>query len=197
MYKVDTAKVTQTVAPTSEPVTTTEAKSHLRVDISDDDTLIGSLITAAREYCEIYTGRSFATRTYRADLAGFADEIWLPYGPVISIESVKYYDTASPSVQQTWAATNYQLFYNVLERAYGVSFPSVGVRPDAVQITYRAGYVDGASPEVATIPTAIKQAMLLMIGDLYENREAQVLYPGQILANPTYQVLLNAYRVYR
>lgn len=197
MYIVNTENVTQTVAPTSEPVTTAEAKSHLRVDISDDDTLIGSLVTAAREYCEIYTGRSFAVRTYRADMAGFADDIWLPFGPVINIESVKYYDTASPSVQQTWAATNYHLFYNTLERQSGVSFPSVGTRPDAVQITYRAGYVTNASPEVENIPQAVKQAILLMVGDLYENREARVLYPGQILANDTYKALLNAYRIYR
>lgn len=197
MYRVNTDHVTQTVAPSSEPVTTAEAKSHLRVDISTDDTLIGNLVTAAREYCELYTGRSFAERTYRADLPGFYDDIWLPHGPVLEISSVKYYDTSSPSTLQTWASTNYQLFYNVLERVHGVSFPSTYTRPDAVQITYTAGYKDQSSPRAENIPQAVQQAILLMVGDLYENRESQILYPGQLLANPTYHALLNAYRIYR
>ena len=45
--------------PTSEPVTLAEAKNFLRVTITDDDLLISSLITAAREACEAFTGRSF------------------------------------------------------------------------------------------------------------------------------------------
>jgi len=197
MYRVTSDKVTLITAPASEPVTTTEAKNHLRVDVTDDDTLIGSLITAAREYCEIYTGQSFIERTYRADLYDFADDIWLPNGPVTAISSVKYYDTSSPQALTTWAASNYTLQRDMVRRNDGVSFPSVGTQYDNVQITYTAGWLDQSSPQAENIPQAVKQALLLMVSDLYENREAQVLYPGQILANPVYHALLNAYRVYR
>ena len=38
----------------SEPITLTEAKNFLRVDGTDDDTLITALISAAREMCESY-----------------------------------------------------------------------------------------------------------------------------------------------
>jgi len=41
-----------TVEPAEEPVTTAEAKDHMRVDTSDDDTLIDGLITASRLYAE-------------------------------------------------------------------------------------------------------------------------------------------------
>ena len=197
MYRVTSDQVTLITAPASEPVTTTEAKNHLRVDVTDDDTLIAGLITAAREYCELYTGRSFIERTYRADLYDFADDIWLPNGPVTAISSVKYYDNSSPETLTTWDASNYTLQRDRVLRNSGVSFPNVGTQYDNVQITYTAGWLDPSSPQADSTPQAVKQARLLMIGDLYENRETHVLYPGQLLANPTYHALLNFYRVYR
>ena len=45
----------------AEPVTLEEARLHLRVDHTDEDALIGSLIIAARELAEHETGRVFST----------------------------------------------------------------------------------------------------------------------------------------
>jgi len=198
MLIVSPEYVTQTVAPTAEPVSRTEAKLHLRVDISTDDSLIDSLIQAAREYVEIYTGRSYVLRTYRADLPYFADEIQLPFKPIISISNIKYYSDASPSVLTTLPATYYTLTRNVIQRAYGATWPAVNTFPNNVQITYTAGYAPTSSPEVPAenVPAAVKAAILLMIGDLYENREAQVLYPGAIQVNKTTERLLDSLRVY-
>jgi len=172
MYKVLSSSVTEITAAATYPVTTTEAKNYLRVDITDDDTLIENLIKAATEYTERYTAQSYVQRTYRADLAWFADEVWLPHGPVRSISSVKYYDNASPETLQTWASTNYTLHNDILYRNDGVSYPTIGSQPDNVQITYVAGW-DDDSPQV--LPEAVRQAILMLVGDMYENREAQVL----------------------
>ena len=191
--------VTETGTVSTEPVTLAYAKNHLRVDISDDDTLIGNLITAARKYAEIFCARSIAQHTYRADLPGFYDLMELPLGPVQAISSIKYYDTASPSVLQTLDSSVYSLQKDCVYRNYGKSWESVGVRPDAVQITFTTGYSDLASPEdtVANVPEAINSAILLLVSDLYENRESQVLYPGQLLENRAFRMLLNTYRQYR
>ena len=181
----------------SQPVSVSEAKSHLRVDIADDDTLIGNLITSATEYVELYTGRSFIQRTYRADLPDFASAIRLPRGPVITLSSVAYYDTSSPEALTTWAASNYYLHNDIFWRRDGISFPSVGSRVDNVQITYTAGTLDQASPRADATPQAIQQAILLLVAGMYENRETEILYPGQLLETKTFQMLLNPHRNYR
>ena len=97
MLIISTEKLTETVTVATEPITTAEAKSHLRVTIPDDDTLIDGLITAAREHVEFFCGRSFAQHTYRVDIADFHDEMVLPYQPVQSITNIKYYNTAQPA----------------------------------------------------------------------------------------------------
>ena len=45
-----------------------------------------------------------------------------------------------------------------------------------------------------TAPAPVKSAALLLVGDLYANREAQA--DRQLYRNATYQALLNPYRVY-
>jgi hypothetical protein len=59
-----TASGTPTLTFTLEPVTLAEAKLHLRVDIDDDQSLIASLITAARIMCEGQVARSFLATTW-------------------------------------------------------------------------------------------------------------------------------------
>ncbi len=52
-----------------EPVDLATMKSFLRVDYSDEDTLISSLITQAREYAEEITRRALAPQVIRATIA--------------------------------------------------------------------------------------------------------------------------------
>lgn len=197
--KIPAGQVTETVAPTTEPVTTAQAKSHLRVDISDDDTYIGTLITAARVAAENWCQRSIAQHTYRADFADFADTMCLPFGPVQSVSSVKYYNTDSPTVLTTLSSGVYTLFYDEVRRNWAASWESVYPRPDAVQITYTTGYSDLASPEdtVANVPKPIYHAILMLVADYYENREAQFVGFSVIQENMAVQRLLAPYRIYR
>jgi len=191
--------VTEVTAPEVEIVTRTEAKNHLRVDITDDDNLIDGLIVAARQRCELYTNRAYVARTLRADIDYFDGEICLPYVPVASITHIKYYSATSPSVLTTLASSVYALSRNRVILNYGQTWPAVNPMEGAIQITYVAGYVSTSSPydAAANVPQAVKQGCLLYVGDMYENREAQVLYPGAIQVNKTAEDLLDFYRVYR
>src|SRR4051812_29149332 len=57
--------------PAAEPITLDEAKAQCRVDTTDDNALLTSLIVTAREYCEHVTRRAFINRT----LDGFFDTL--------------------------------------------------------------------------------------------------------------------------
>ncbi len=174
-------------APESEPVSPTEAKAHLRVDISDDDLYIGTLITAARQRAETITNRSLVTQTWRAWGDGFPAEtdprgflsIPLSNGPVITVTSVKYTDAAG--VLQTLAGTEYTLDNKIADRvptvrpAYGRSWPSTLDDGDSVQVEYQAGY--GAA---GAVPAPIKAAILQYVGHWYQNRE--VVITGTIVS---------------
>ncbi len=161
--------------PASEPVTTSEAKSHLRVDVSDDDTLIDGLVAAARQAFEEINGRSLFTTTWKLILDGWPDgeTIVLPRPPLQSVSSIAYTDTQGNTT--VWDAANY-----VVETmrtpgrvylAYGASWPSAALRPASpITITYVSGWAT-----VGAIPQRYKQAILLLVGHWYENRENVVV----------------------
>jgi hypothetical protein len=73
-----------------------------------------------------------------------------------------------------------------LTPAYGESWPATRAQLGAVNITYTAGYT--------AVPEPIIQAMYLMIGDMYDNREA-VSQGNEYRANPTACNLLYPYRI--
>ena len=159
-------------APTAEPVTLQEAKDHLRVDGTDEDTLISALITAAREHVDGrdgWLGRAICTQTWDCSFDAFPADglLYLPLAPVQSITSVKYIDP--DGVQQTFSSSNYALGADLdwsprVVLGWGKSWPSIRAVPDAVTVRIVAGY--------ASVPKPICQAILLLIGHLYENREA-------------------------
>jgi hypothetical protein len=62
----------------NEPVLLADAKLHLRVDSSDDDTLISSLITAARRYAEDYCDRTFVVTLWTMKMDSFYGAIGSP-----------------------------------------------------------------------------------------------------------------------
>src|SRR5688500_5745800 len=64
--------LTQVTPPAIEPMALDDAKKYLRVDTADDDVLIKTLITAAREWVERYTGQALITQTW---------DYWLDHFP--------------------------------------------------------------------------------------------------------------------
>lgn len=157
-------------APATEPVTLIEAKAHLYVDTSNDDTLITTMISTARIYVENYTRRSLITQTLVARYDRFPSLFQLEKPPLQSVTSIAYLDPAGDS--QTVSSGDYDVdIYSTPPRvteAYGTTWPSTRVDvPNVVTVTYVAGY--GAA---AAVPETLKHAVLMLIGHWYENREA-------------------------
>jgi len=159
--------------PAAEPLSLEEVKLHCRLDETDvtEDTLLNDLIIAAREHVEALTNRALLTQTVQLVLDGWPAVIELPRPPIQSLASVTYTDYLGAAALVP--ATDYYLDDDneparvVLE--YGKSWPTATLRPSgAIVAEYVAGYGD----EPTDVPQGILQAMLLLIGHWYENREA-------------------------
>ena len=164
-----TYKVTS--APSSEPITLAEAKAQLRVesDFTDDDTWITTAITVVREQVEALTNRAIMPQSLELAISEFEDAMQLPKPPFSSLTSIQYYDEDNSI--QTLSSSVYQLNDFVepaeISLAYEQTWPTVYDRPDAIRIAFDAGYADAAS-----VPASVKQAMLMLLTDLYDNRSA-------------------------
>lgn len=163
---------------------------------SDDD-LLNALITTARQHVENTLRRSLITQTWELWLDAFpsADYIEVPLPPLISVTSITYYDV--DDTVATMDADEY--FVDVKSEPGriglndGETWPSTTLRPrNGVCVTFVSGY--GAA---AAVPKAIKQAMLLLLAHLYENREAVTTSGGAPNELPfAVNALLAPYRIW-
>lgn len=192
-------------AAAGEPVDVELAKLHLRVDIDEDDELIVGCIAAARSYVETVCGRSLVSQTWdytidrqwpwslNLDTMCHEQQIDLPVAPLVSVTSITYVDAAGAT--QTLASNQYVVDgSNVIGRiypAYSVTWPSVRDQNRAITVRFVAGYGTAAS-----IPEGIKQALLLLIGHFYAQRQPAVI--GEVANEVTLAVsaLVAPHRVY-
>lgn len=183
-----TSSTALVTAPAEEPITSLEAKEHLRVEADDfsQDATIARLIAAARRKVERDTWRVLVTQTWDAFYDGFpADScpLVLPKPPLQSVTSVKYTDSDGTTVT-TFAAASY--FVDAASEPARVAlhdggeWPSDTLRPaNGVEVRLVAGY--GAA---ADVPEHFKQMMLLLVGHWFENREASIA--GAIITSVPY-----------
>lgn len=195
-------KIKRTAVVTTEPITLATARLHLRLDAvgsppsHPDDALVTALIKTAREAVEAYTELTVAQTTYALALDEFpVNAIELGTSPVNSITSITYTDTNGTS--QTLNANQY-IFdsYSNPAKIFPVTiWPQAKQIPNAIIVRFAAGYTDTLSPNDYPIPSALKQAMLLYIGELYENREA--INVGNLVTTIPYGMihLMTPYRI--
>lgn len=191
--------------PASEPVSTAEARAHLRIDHVDDDAYIAALITAARSVVEERLRRALITQTLTLTMDHFpgahdaldalvhaAGVIRLPRSPVQSVSSITYVDDSG--VTQTLSASGYRVDTSSvmarIEPAYGETWPTTRPVSNAVTVTFVAGY--GAA---AAVPLPIKQAVLVLVGTWFEHREAVIVGGTPNVVPMTVDYLLGPYRL--
>jgi uncharacterized phiE125 gp8 family phage protein len=196
--------------PAGEPVSIAEAKLHLRVDGNDDDLLIGSLITAARQAAETLTGRQLITARWKLVLDAFpgpslmqsapgasfslpGHAILLAKCPVQSVVSIEHLDMNGTT--QVMPASDYVLDAACeparLTPVFGKTWPPTLPQIGAVTVTFDAGYGTASA-----VPEGIKSWIKLRVGSLYGHREEMsVLSRGRIDPLPFVDGLLDGFKV--
>lgn len=178
--------LTVTTAPTEEPVEVSEVMTALRATNTDDTNRINNIITAARIFAEQYTNTKIMTQTVKLTLDRWpATEFLLGIWPLQSIDYVKYYNTASPSVLTTLTVNDdyYADIVTMGGRVRALSgWPSLSVQPNAINIITTAGYATKAD-----VPEAIKEGIKAYCVYLYDGDQSMlkvakdILWPQRIL----------------
>lgn len=167
--------LTRATAPLTEPVSLSEAKLHLRVDIEDDDAYIVGLISAAREWVESYLDRSLVYTQWTMRLDKFPPEIELPRPPMAlagthTATVVTY--TLESQATSTLATSEYRVDRHstpgVIRKTYAGTWPAHLHDQNSISVTWWAGYGEDGTK----VPRAIRNAMLLLVGHWYESRSA-------------------------
>lgn len=199
------------VPPTVEPVTLQELKDQCKVDDTASDGYLGLLLVAAREAVENYTRRAIQTQTLVLTRSGFFPKDWykkhpvfnrdftwrnaIGYGRYLSVELPRP-ELQSVTTVQYWDSTTLTLltldsgsYYVVKDEGVGriqlkdgYNWPTTMIRPDAVIITYVAGYGDTA----AACPRALALAIKQMAADWFEHRNSIVIERGTLMQLPTH-----------
>ncbi len=180
-------------AAQSDPVTTAEAKTHMRVDFSTDDSYIAGLIAKATAFAQHQTHRQFVSATFRQswdtvpsaleprDPSRYLPGLFVPSEanvvgvklgrePVTAVSWVKYYDATD--TLQTVSGSDYWTDLDssppriVPKTSWPVVHPQ---RPNAFQVQFVAGYGDASA-----VPALLKHAILMLVSHWYEHREPVV-----------------------
>lgn len=175
--------------PATKVVSVTDIKAQLRIDSSDEDTLLGYYIDAATDMAENYCNRHFITHQYKLYFNEQVNKASLIF-PNCTLEEagsnkpVNWIDAndAAQSSDKAYidAFSNPSLVY------LSSDFPGTTLKDNAAN-TFYFWFNTGYGAASADVPEAIKQAIKLIVADMYyfrEDRKRQFPMASQILLQP-------------
>ena len=162
-------------------ISVADLKEHLRVDHSDEDTLIEAYRDAAIKWVEDYCNTRLGDVTAVYHMDAFHTTT-IPVAPVSAISSVTYLDQAGDS--QTLGTSYY--WFDLKRQPARITFDNA---PDvfddtynAVQVNMTIGYAE------ASIPKPLIHGIRLMVAQLYEMRQP-------VTGSTTYEVPLGLHSI--
>jgi len=157
------------IAPATEPLALSEVKTFLKVDSSDDDTLITNLITTVRVAAEKFLKVSFIDQSWKLSYDKYCPSVVkMVMGPVQSITSVKA--IARDGTETIINSSTYYLSSGNQKLIFDANVVS-----NRVEIVYLTGYGALAND----VPNPIKQGMLSHIAAIYDGRAGANVIPSQ------------------
>lgn len=181
---------TRLVAPTAPIVTLAELYEHLHLDTEGsppthpEDVTLALRVQAATDEIDAgdgWLGRALLPQTWRIRYDSFPCSttenpealLRLPFPPLISVDLVRYRNTAGDFVTMT-ADTDYVVREGdpvaALAPPYLGTWPVTADTGDAVEVTITCGYDGDASP-ANPLPALVKQFVLVLAGTMFNSRE--------------------------
>jgi len=189
--------------PSGQVITTAEAKLRLNVVGTADDTMVAAMIATAQSKIETDLGRALLPQTWQQTAPSFkamadcdGSTIYLPIPPTKQVTELAYVNAAGATVivsPAVYVVIPGGYHGDILIPAAGQAWPdtSLADRPDAARIKFEAGYVTAA-----LVPDPIKQALHLMVGDMYAQRETFAFgVPQKVPMSTTVEALIEPYNM--
>lgn len=173
--------------PLAEPLTLAEVRAHLRLDQEDEDALLVSLITVAREHLERETGMVLAIRDFRLCLDAWPEDgiLTIARGPVRQVTDVTVYD--GEGVGQAVDLDGHLLDGEARPaRLWLRETPAPGRVLNGIEVEFVAGFGESG----AEVPETLKRAMLLHIGAMFACRGVVAAEAQPAVVPPGYDRLI-------
>ncbi len=181
-----------TSGPALEPVTVDEAKSHLRIDGTNEDVLLSSLIMTSRLHVETALNLALITQGWTLLLDEWPKlaSVELPLRPLQQVAEVRVKDGEGSAI--TVDASDYVVdtasSHPRLVRKGG-TWPLPGQLVNGIEVDLIVGYGNAATD----VPASIRQALLLLIAHWYEHRDSVEIGSAEVAIPQSVSRLLHPY----
>jgi uncharacterized phiE125 gp8 family phage protein len=184
--------------PATKVVSVDDIKAQLRIDSSDEDTLLGYYIDAATDMAENYCNRHFITHQYKLYFNEQVNKASLifPNCTLVDVEAVVGPPAEAAKRPVNWTDANgaaqesdkayIDAFSNPSLVYLSSDFPGTTLKDNSAN-TFYFWFNTGYGSASADVPEAIKQAIKLIVADMYyfrEDRKRQFPMASQILLQP-------------
>jgi uncharacterized phiE125 gp8 family phage protein len=178
--------------PAIEPWSIAEAKSFLRAENDDDDTVIASLIAAARSHVEAMTRCALIAQTWRFVLDQWPKDgrVRPGRGPLRTLTAARVYNSAG-----TATVIDVEMF--VVDKTSGViassawGLPAPGRATAGIELDVEIGFGTAATD----VPDALRHAVRTLVAHWYENRGLIAIGQSVAMMPASVSAMIASYRV--
>ena len=175
--------------PSTKVVSYADIKSQLRIDSNDEQNLLEAYIDAATDMAENYCNRHFITHQYKLyfnEQVQTASLIF-PNCTLVDVDAKKPINWVDENgAAQSSDKAYIDAFSNPSLAYLSSDFPGTTLKDNAAN-TFYFWFNTGYGTASSDVPEAIKQAIKLIVADMYyfrEDRKRQFPMASQILLQP-------------
>lgn len=191
------------IQPQGEPLHLDHVKLHCGITDTDRDLLVPAWISDARGRIEALTNRQLLHARFQLSLPRFPEDscrvggewryrgIVLPHVPLSTVVSVQYVDEAgaTQTVDPAAYVVNARKVPAVVVPAYGYSWPATLQGPEAVTVTYDAGYASPITADAAGDTITVTGPVTFTVDDPVRFQNSGGALPAPLQAGRDYYVL--------